>query len=46
MIHPFGVTGFILLTALSTNNEHPAGIVALRSRRDGFVLSEGAPWSC
>ena len=23
MIHPFGVTGFNLLTALSTNNEHP-----------------------
>ncbi len=33
MIHPFGVTGFNLLTALSTNNEAPdAGIQALRSQ--------------
>lgn len=43
MIHPFGVTGFNLLTALSTRNETPT----LASRpfdknRDGFVLGEGA----
>ena len=25
MIHPFGVTGFNLLTALSTNNDNPSG---------------------
>jgi len=43
MIHPFGVTGFNLLTALSQFNENPK----LASRpfdrdRDGFVLGEGA----
>jgi 3-oxoacyl-[acyl-carrier-protein] synthase II len=43
MIHPFGVTGFNLLTALSTYNSDPQ----LASRpfdrdRDGFVLGEGA----
>ncbi len=43
MIHPFGVTGFNLLTALSTRNDEPQ----LASRpfdrdRDGFVLGEGA----
>ena len=43
MIHPFGVTGFNLLTALST----PTKIRTKASRpfdcnRDGFVLGEGA----
>lgn len=43
MIHPFGVTGFNLLTALSTNNEHPQGASRPFDRlRDGFVLGEGA----
>ena len=43
MIHPFGVTGFSLLTALSTNNDNPT--IASRpfdKNRDGFVLGEGA----
>lgn len=43
MIHPFGVTGFNRLTALSTRNDD----VATASRpfdmtRDGFVIGEGA----
>lgn len=43
MIHPYGVTGFNRLTALSTRNDE----VATSSRpfdmtRDGFVLGEGA----
>jgi 3-oxoacyl-[acyl-carrier-protein] synthase II len=43
MIHPFGVTGFNRLTALSTRNDQ----IATASRpfdltRDGFVLGEGA----
>jgi 3-oxoacyl-[acyl-carrier-protein] synthase II len=43
MIHPFGVTGFNLLTALSTNNEHPEQASRPFDRdRDGFVLGEGA----
>ena len=43
MIHPFGVTGFNLLTALSTNNEHPTEASRPFDRdRDGFVLGEGA----
>ena len=43
MIHPFGVTGFNLLTALSTNNEHPAEASRPFDRlRDGFVLGEGS----
>ena len=43
MIHPFGVTGFNLLTALSQRNESPA--TASRPfdlTRDGFVLGEGS----
>lgn len=43
MIHPFGVTGFNLLTALSERNESP--LTASRPfdlNRDGFVLGEGA----
>jgi 3-oxoacyl-[acyl-carrier-protein] synthase II len=43
MIHPFGVTGFNLLTALSTNNDHPRQASRPFDRdRDGFVLGEGA----
>ena len=43
MIHPFGVTGFNLLTALSTNNENPEKASRPFDRlRDGFVLGEGA----
>ena len=43
MIHPFGVTGFNLLTALSTNNDDPQGASRPFDRlRDGFVLGEGA----
>jgi 3-oxoacyl-[acyl-carrier-protein] synthase II len=42
MIHPFGVTGFNLLTALSTSNEEPAKASRPFDRkRDGFVLGEG-----
>ena len=43
MIHPFGVTGFNLLTALSTNNADPKKASRPFDRdRDGFVLGEGA----
>lgn len=43
MIHPFGVTGFNLLTALSTNNENPTKASRpFDYNRDGFVLGEGA----
>jgi 3-oxoacyl-[acyl-carrier-protein] synthase II len=43
MIHPFGVTGFNLLTALSTRNDEPARASRpFDLRRDGFVLGEGA----
>jgi 3-oxoacyl-[acyl-carrier-protein] synthase II len=43
MIHPFGVTGFNLLTALSTNNDHPQQASRPFDRlRDGFVLGEGS----
>ncbi len=43
MIHPFGVTGFNLLTALSTHNEAPAEASRpFDLNRDGFVLGEGA----
>jgi 3-oxoacyl-[acyl-carrier-protein] synthase II len=42
MIHPFGVTGFNLLTALSTHNDNPAGASRpFDKNRDGFVLGEG-----
>jgi 3-oxoacyl-[acyl-carrier-protein] synthase II len=42
MIHPFGVTGFNLLTALSTSNDHPTKASRPFDRlRDGFVLGEG-----
>jgi 3-oxoacyl-[acyl-carrier-protein] synthase II len=43
MIHPFGLTGFNKLTALSTYNEDPAKASRpFDLRRDGFVLGEGA----
>lgn len=43
MIHPFGVTGFNLLTALSPNNANPQGASRpFDLHRDGFVLGEGA----
>jgi 3-oxoacyl-[acyl-carrier-protein] synthase II len=43
MIHPFGVTGFILLTALSTRNDEPHRASRPFDRdRDGFILGEGA----
>ena len=43
MIHPFGVTGFNLLTALSTHNDDPQGASRpFDKERDGFVLGEGA----
>jgi 3-oxoacyl-[acyl-carrier-protein] synthase II len=43
MIHPFGVTGFVLLTALSTRNDEPQRASRPFDRlRDGFVLGEGA----
>jgi 3-oxoacyl-[acyl-carrier-protein] synthase II len=43
MIHPFGVTGFNLLTALSTRNDEPHKASRPFDRnRDGFVLGEGA----
>jgi 3-oxoacyl-[acyl-carrier-protein] synthase II len=42
MIHPLGMTGFILLTAMSTRNDDPAGASRPFDRdRDGFVLGEG-----
>ena len=43
MIHPFGVTGFNLLTALSTNNADPCRASRpFDLNRDGFVLGEGS----
>jgi 3-oxoacyl-[acyl-carrier-protein] synthase II len=43
MIHPFGVTGFNRLTALSTANENPrAASRPFDALRGGFVLGEGA----
>ena len=43
MIHPFGVTGFNLLTALSTRNSAPQKASRpFDLHRDGFVLGEGA----
>jgi 3-oxoacyl-[acyl-carrier-protein] synthase II len=43
MIHPLGMTGFNLLTALSTNNDNPTGASRpFDKMRDGFVLGEGA----
>ncbi len=43
MIHPFGVTGFNLLTALSVRNDEPEKASRPFDRlRDGFVLGEGS----
>jgi 3-oxoacyl-[acyl-carrier-protein] synthase II len=43
MIHPFGVTGFNLLTALSTHNDDPTkASCPFDARRNGFVMGEGA----
>ncbi|MGH7224133.1 MAG: beta-ketoacyl-[acyl-carrier-protein] synthase family protein, partial [Gemmataceae bacterium] len=43
MIHPFGLTGFNLLTALSTRNDAPEKASRpFDLNRDGFVLGEGA----
>lgn len=43
MIHPFGVTGFNLLTALSTSNAEPTKASRpFDAKRDGFVLGEGS----
>jgi 3-oxoacyl-[acyl-carrier-protein] synthase II len=43
MIHPFGVTGFNRLTALSTRNEAPCKASRpFDLHRDGFVLGEGS----
>src|SRR5436189_653531 len=43
MIHPLGVSGFNLLTALSQNNANPQGASRpFDLHRDGFVLGEGA----
>ncbi len=43
MIHPFGVTGFNLLTALSTSNDEPTKASRpFDQKRNGFVLGEGA----
>ena len=43
MIHPFGVTGFNRLTALSNrNDDHTTSSRPFSVDRDGFVLGEGA----
>lgn len=43
MIHPFGLTGFNRLTALSTRNDsYLTSSRPFDRTRDGFVLSEGA----
>lgn len=43
MIHVFGVSGFALLTALSTRNDEPQRASRPFDRtRDGFVMGEGA----
>src|SRR6185369_11265278 len=42
MIHPLGLAGFNLLTALSTRNDSPEKASRPFDRdRDGFVLAEG-----
>jgi 3-oxoacyl-[acyl-carrier-protein] synthase II len=43
MIHPFGVSGFNLLTALSTSNDEPTRASRpFDLHRNGFVLGEGS----
>jgi 3-oxoacyl-[acyl-carrier-protein] synthase II len=42
MVHPFGMTGFCLLTAMTTSNAEPTRASRPFDRdRDGFVLGEG-----
>lgn len=42
-IHPFGLTGFHRLSALSTRNDDPqAAVRPFDADRDGFVVGEGA----
>ncbi len=42
MIHPYGLTGFSLLTALSRRNDNPqAASRPFDKERDGFVIAEG-----
>lgn len=42
MIHPFGISGFNLLTALNTDNElGPKASCPFDARRNGFVMGEG-----
>ncbi|HZZ28907.1 MAG TPA: beta-ketoacyl-[acyl-carrier-protein] synthase family protein [Pirellulales bacterium] len=43
MIHPFGISGFYRLSALSQRNDDPSHAVRPFDRdRDGFVVGEGA----
>ncbi len=43
MLHPMGLTGFCLLTALSTRNDDPKGASRpFDNQRNGFLLGEGA----
>jgi 3-oxoacyl-[acyl-carrier-protein] synthase II len=43
MIHPLGITGFNLLTALSRRNDSPqTASRPFSASRDGFVIGEGA----
>jgi 3-oxoacyl-[acyl-carrier-protein] synthase II len=43
MIHPYGITGFNLLTALSQNNADPKkASKPFDLNRDGFVIGEGS----
>jgi 3-oxoacyl-[acyl-carrier-protein] synthase II len=43
MIHPLGIMGFNLLTALSTRNDSPqTASRPFTASRDGFVIGEGA----
>ncbi|MFO0947542.1 MAG: beta-ketoacyl-ACP synthase II [Planctomycetota bacterium] len=43
MLHPFGVSGFNLLTALSTRNDDPTKASRPFDKdRDGFVIGEGS----
>lgn len=43
MIHPFGITGFNLLTALSTHNDEPEKASRpFEKNRSGFIIGEGS----